>query len=145
VPAIPARPGLAERYTRPTHADQRCQLADGFIDHLVSPVSFGALPVASCSNNAESFPWTSITLRAVSNSPSSRSTRRCNLAFSRSRGSAPWRPAGSASASSAPRSRYLRHSEISDEYSPSRRSNAPLPAWSSVSYSARTRALYLAE
>jgi len=46
---------------------------------------------------------------------------------------------------SAPRSRCSRHAVINDEYKPSLRNNAPLPALSRVSYSARTRALYFAE
>ena len=44
----------------------------------------------------------------------------------------------------APRSRCLRHSEISDVYKPSRRNSAPLPSLSSRSYSARISALYFA-
>lgn len=54
-----------------------------------------------------------------------------------------WRPRrwASPSAASAPRSRCLRHSEISEVYSPSRRSSAPVPALLSRSYSARIRSL----
>ena len=37
------------------HPNQRRQLGDSLVDHLVSPVSV-ALSVANCSNNAESFP-----------------------------------------------------------------------------------------
>ena len=43
----------------------------------------GPLSVASCSNSPESFPWTSITLRAVPSSPSSCSTRLRSRAASR--------------------------------------------------------------
>jgi len=59
-------------------------------------------------------------------------------AASRAPGSPGMRPRRRPSASSAPRSRCLRYSEINDEYSPSRRSSAPLPALSSRSYSAST-------
>ncbi|GLW96548.1 hypothetical protein [Microtetraspora sp. NBRC 16547] len=48
-------------------------------------------------------------------------------------------------ASAAPWSRAVFQLEISEEYRPSRRSSAPLPALSSCSYSCRIRALYAAE
>ena len=103
----------------------------------------GPLSVASCSNSAESFPWTSMTLRALSSSAARRSFSRRSRATSRSRGSAGWRPAGLASASSAPRSRCLRHSEINEVYRPSRRSSAPLAALSRRSYSSKDPRLVL--
>src|SRR6266487_4503396 len=68
VPAIPARLRLADRRAPGAHADQRRQLGHCLVGHLVSPPVSGALSVASCSNSAESFPWTSITLRALSSS-----------------------------------------------------------------------------
>ena len=69
VAAIPARLRFADGRTCATHAHQRLQLCDGLVDHLVSPC-WGSvtLSVASCSNSAESFPWTSITLRALASS-----------------------------------------------------------------------------
>jgi hypothetical protein len=50
-----------------------------------------------------------------------------------------------ANSANAPRSRSSRHAEINDEYTPSRRNRAPLPALSNSTYSARTLALYDAE
>jgi hypothetical protein len=93
VPAIPARLGLTDRRARRPHADVRFELGDGLFDHLVSPRSIGELSVASSSNSAESFPWTSMTLRAFSKSPARRWFSRRSRATSRSRGSAAWRPA----------------------------------------------------
>src|SRR5215207_4771080 len=144
MPPIPARLGLAHRRAAGAHADQRRELGHRLVDHLVSPRSVGTLSVASWSNSAESFPWTSMTLRARSSSAARRSFSRRSRATSRSRGSAGWRPAGLANASSAPRSRWRRHSEINDVYRPSRRSSAPLPALSRRSYSSRICALYFA-
>jgi hypothetical protein len=81
-----------------------------------------------------------MTLRAFSSSPARRWFSRRSRAFSRSTGSTGGLPEGVPSAWSAPRSRCLRHSEISEVYRPSRRSSAPLPALSSRSYSARISA-----
>src|SRR6266511_1262542 len=146
VPAVPARLRLADRRARATHAHHCLKLGDGLVDHLVSPCGCSVTPsVASCSNSAESFPWTSITLRALSSSLARRWFCWRSRTTSRSRGSAGGRPDGVASACSAPRSRCLRHSETRDVYRPSRRSSEPLPALSSRSYSSRTRALYVAE
>jgi hypothetical protein len=65
MPAIPARSGLAHGRTRAAHPHHRLELGDGLVDHLVSPCwGWVTLSVASCSNSAESYPWTSITLRA---------------------------------------------------------------------------------
>jgi hypothetical protein len=96
--------------TRCGGTHHRGQLGDGSVDHVVSPPLPGALSVASCSNSAESFPWTSMTLRAFASSAARRSFSRRSRAFSRSTGSAGGRPDGLASACSAPRSRCLRHS-----------------------------------
>jgi hypothetical protein len=73
VAAIPACLGLTDRRAPGTNADQRLELGHGLVDHLVSPCwGWVTLSVASCSNNAESFPWTSITLRALPSSPARR-------------------------------------------------------------------------
>jgi hypothetical protein len=72
VAAVITRPGLAYGGTGGPGADDRGQSADGGVGHLISPVP-SALSVASCSNSAESFPWTSITLRALSSSLDRRS------------------------------------------------------------------------
>jgi hypothetical protein len=113
--------------------------------HRLSPCFVPSLPVASWSSSAESFPCTSITVRALPSSPSSRATFASSRAISLSLGSAFGRPAGAARAALAPLSRCCRQTVISDEYRPSRRSRAPLPCLSSVSYSARILALYSAE
>jgi hypothetical protein len=57
VAAIPARLRLADRRACRPHTDQRLELGDGLVTQLVSPPVSGTLSVASCSNNAESFPW----------------------------------------------------------------------------------------
>src|SRR5438067_1111819 len=76
----------------------------------------------------------------------------CKRAFSRrsrasscSRWSVGGRPGEALSAWSAPSSRCLRHSEIDDVYSPSRRRRAPLPLRSRRSYSSSIRNLYCGE
>src|SRR4051812_48629859 len=96
---------------------ERRRLREQIGHYLGSPPLVGsALPVASCSSGAESFPWTSITLWALARSP----------ATAHSRGAGVPTPAHAcrsadvqvqlASACSAPWSRCLRHSEISDVY-----------------------------
>src|SRR5512133_838077 len=144
---VVAGPRPTHRRTRRPGANDRGQLVDGLVGHCCSPpvVVGGALSVASCSNSAESFPWTSITLRALPSSPSSWATRRRSRAFSRSTGSTGGLPDGVPSTWSAPRSRCLRHSEMSEVYRPSRRNSEPLAALSRRSYSARISALYRAE
>src|SRR5579859_391051 len=136
----------AERHARCAFAEDWGQITDRLIDHhFGSPPLVSAPPVASCSSSAESFPWISITVCALARSASRRTLSRRSLAISWSRGSLRGRPAGAANAWSAPSSRCLRHSEIIDEYSPSRRSSAPLAPLSQRSYSARILALYCAE
>src|SRR5665811_1195003 len=146
MPPVMGRTWTAQRGTRRGDTHHRSQLEDGVVDHRFgSPLVFGsALLVASSSNSAESFPCTSITRRAVPNSSSSRPTRWRSRALSRSTGSTGALPGFAANASSAPRSRCLRHSETSDEYRPSRRNNEPLASRSEPSYSARISNLYLA-
>ncbi len=56
----------------------------------------------------------------------------------------PSRPDERASSASAPRSRWVRHSEISDDYKPSRTNSAPLPSLPARSSPARISALYFA-
>jgi len=91
------------------------------------------------------FPCTSITVRVLASSLARRSFSRRSRAVSRSSGSAAGRPVGLPSAASAPRSRCLRHSVISELYRPSRRSRAPLPSFDNVSYSASYKVRVLAE
>jgi transposase InsO family protein len=79
-----------------------------------------------CQTGASS-PWTRITLRALASSPCKGWFSRRRHSFSRSSGSTGGGPRGGENASNAPVSRCLRHSLISDVYSPSRRSSAPLP------------------
>src|SRR5438132_636045 len=88
------------------------------------------------------FPWTSITRRAFDRSDCKRAFSRRSRANSCSRGSVDGRPGEAVSAWSAPSSRCLRHSEIDDVYSPSRRRRAPLPLRSRRSYSSRILSLY---
>jgi hypothetical protein len=61
-------------HARRAGANQWSELVDGSLDHFVSTPLIYALSVASSSNSAEHFPWTSITLRARTRSPSSRFT-----------------------------------------------------------------------
>jgi WhiB family transcriptional regulator, redox-sensing transcriptional regulator len=123
----------------------RDQLGDGHLGQLFGSLSLlVALPFASRSSSAESSPWTSITLRARSSCSRSRTLSRARRANSRSRGSTGGRPRRCCSAASAPLSRCLRHSLISEVYRPSRLSSAPLPALSSCSYSSKIRSLYAA-
>ncbi len=80
-------------------------------------------------------------------SPTSRRSRSISASSSailRSLASGPGRPRFFARPSIAPAAACLRHSEISDEYKPSRRNNAPFSPSGSRSYSARIRALYSA-
>src|SRR5438270_5695688 len=91
------------------------------------------------------FPWTSITRRAFDRSDCKRAFSRRSRANSCSRGSVDGRPGEALSACSAPCSRCLRHSEIDDVYSPSRRRRAPLPLRSWRSYSSRILSLYCGE
>jgi hypothetical protein len=103
----------AKRTTGGTGAHERCQLFDGVLDHR--PGFFGsvfALPGASNSpRSAETFPCTSMTLRALARSASARSSRRRSSAFSLSSGFGLRRPRGRSSAASAPSSRWRRQSE----------------------------------
>jgi hypothetical protein len=79
---------------------------------------------------AASSPWTSNTLAGEAGWSRRWAFSACTLASSRCSGSVGGRPRRLA-CPSAPLSCCLRHSEISEVYSPSRRSNAPLPALSS--------------
>lgn len=140
VVAIVGGPAHTERRTRLDPPDQPGELFEGLVagsvehgrrgglDPLVfSPFRAGALSVANWSSSAESFPWTSMTVRAFARSASRRAFSALGFAISLSRGSACGRPAGTASTSRAPLSRCCRHVVINDEYRPSRRSRAPLP------------------
>ena len=111
--------------------------------HRLAPLVFHAVGGELLQQRREC-PGTSMTFFALSSSPASRWLSFFSRATSRSRGSVAWRPAGRAGASTAPRSRCLRHSARSDEYSPSRRSSIPLSTFPRVSYSARIFALYFA-
>lgn len=110
VVALASAPHRRARRCRPYH---RGELVDGLVDHFASPLLSGALSARS-SNSAESFPWTSITLLALSSSPSKRYTRWRSRAFSRSTWSTGGRPGLVSSAWSAPRSRCLRHSDSNE-------------------------------
>src|SRR5579884_502866 len=134
VPAVVRGGPPAHRRAGRRGAHHRRQLRDRLIDHLVSSLATSAPSDASSSKSAESSPWTRITLRTLTSSPSSRWSSRRSCWFSHSRGAAGGRPRGGESASSAPLSRCLRHSEINELYSPSRRSSAPLPCLFSDSY-----------
>jgi hypothetical protein len=74
------------------------------------------LPQRSRRGSAESFPGPRSPCGPCPTRPPSARSRDATRATSRSRGSAGWRPAVLANASSAPRSRCLRHSEINDVY-----------------------------
>src|SRR5262249_43701290 len=66
-----------QRRTCRAFANDWCQIAHGLINHhFGSPPLDSAPPVASCSSSAESFPCTSITLRALARSD-------CKRTFSR--------------------------------------------------------------
>src|SRR5262249_31284652 len=94
---------------------QRRHRGHGVINHRAGSLPLFWLSVASCSNSAESFPWTSITRRALSNSASSRSTCRRSFVFSRSTGSAGGRPVGFAKAANAAWSRWARPAQTNGE------------------------------
>src|SRR5258706_8257135 len=128
--------------TRRPLTDQRRQLRDRVVDHHAGSLPLFWLSVASCSNSADNFPCTSITLRALSRSARRRSFSLRSFMFSRSTGSACGRPVGLANAANAAWSRCARHAETREEWRPSLRSNAPLPALSRLSYSFMIRALY---
>jgi len=69
MPPIVGRARTAQCGTRCPRADHRSQIDDGLIDHHFGPSPFvSAPPVANRSSNAESFPCTSITRRAVARS-----------------------------------------------------------------------------
>lgn len=137
VAAVVRRACDAERPACRPDPHDRGQLCPRLGRHCFSPVVGLALPVASSSSSAESFPCTSITVRARPSSAVRRSFACRSRAFSRSSGLAAGRPALAPRASTAPRSRCLRHSEMSEVSNPSRRSSAPLPSRSARSYSAR--------
>ena len=109
VAAVVAGPGFAQSRTGGPGAHDRGQSVTAASVIFVSPVP-SALSVANCSNSADSFPWTSITLWALSSSRDRRSFSLRRARTSRSRGSAGGRPEGWASAWRAPRSRWWRHS-----------------------------------
>src|SRR6266542_2805217 len=133
------------RGTRGSCPDHYSQVADHLVGHhFGSPPPVSAPPVASCSSSAESFPCTSITRRAFPRSDCKRAFSRRSRVSSCSRESLGGRPGEAANAWRAPWSRCLRHSEINDEYSPSRRRRAPLSSRPRRSYSARIRSLYCA-
>ena len=148
VAAIPARARLANRPAGPHrphrrrqggHPDPGCPSAG----RLAGCRALGGPVVAARREPAErrgEFPWTSITLAWRATWSRSRAFSRPSRACSRPAG----RPAvgpGAAATRSAPLSRCLRHSVISEVYRPSRRSSAPLPALSSCSFSPGIRSL----
>src|SRR5512132_185803 len=139
---VVGRAWLAEQQARPLGVDQRRQLGDGRLDHLLDRGSESALS-ESCSKSACAFPTISNAVRVRASSASRRWLRRrtrsnstCSGVRLRAR-PCPARPA------SAPASRARRHSTMWEVYKPSRRSNAPLsPGSVSRSYSARIASLY---
>ena len=109
-------------------ADMADVLADGTqFREYPFPVGVRALPGANSSSNAESFPWTSITILALPNSLLSLSTFFSNSAICLSRGSSAGRPTGVSKAATTPASILDRHWLTKDEYNPSRRSSRPFP------------------
>src|SRR5215216_3419025 len=139
---VVGRAWLAEQHTGPLGVDQRRQLGEGRLDHLLDRGSESALS-ESCSKSACAFPTISNAARVRASSASSRWLRRRTRSSSTCSGvrlrarPCPARPA------SAPASRARRHSTMWEVYRPSRRSNAPLsPGSVSRSYSARIASLY---
>src|SRR5437868_6207426 len=111
VAAIVGRSRTTHRSTRRSRPNHCGQFGDRLVCHPVgSPPVGSALPVASCSSNTESFPWTSITRRAFDRSDCKRAFSQRSRANSCSRGSVGGRPGEALSAWSAPSSRCLRHS-----------------------------------
>jgi len=146
--AMPPQPGRhTERPARPGQPDPAGEQLD------LGVQLGGELPSAlrrdSACQSAETFPCASINSFATLSSASSRATRARMPASSAALRSLGLRPAGlSDSASSAPRSRWARHSLINDDYRPSRRQISPTdpasPDAFAASISARTRSLYSA-
>jgi hypothetical protein len=112
-PPIPARLRLTDRRAASTHADQRCEFGAGLVDHLVSPCWARSRCRWRAAPTALGAFLDLDHLAGLSSSPARRSFSFRSQRSSRSRGSAGCRPAGLPSARSAPRSRCLRHSEIS--------------------------------
>jgi hypothetical protein len=130
---------------RPGPDDWRQLVHGGLATHSLLSPGFAPLGSSSSPRSAETFPWTSITLRAFASSASARSARRRSFSFSATSGSAFFLPRRRPSRASAPSSRCLRQSVRCEEYSPSRRSRAPIsPLFMQASASSRIRSLYCA-
>ncbi len=93
--SVVARSRAAQRSTRGTFAERASQIVDRLVDHHFGspPLSDAALPVVSCSSSAESFPWTSITLRLGQVGLQARvlTAQPCHLLVARIGGWPPWR------------------------------------------------------
>ncbi len=86
----------AQRTARWARPDERREILNGLLDHLsVLPFSIAPLGLSDSPKRAETFPCTSITLRAFWSSVSARSARLSNLAFSASKGCRALRAGGS--------------------------------------------------
>ena len=103
-PAIDGGWGHAQSPAGRPDAHKRGEPVHGLFDHLPVLLSGLAAPLGSKSwpRSAETFPWTSITVRAFSSSASALARRRFSSAFSTSKAGAGLRPRGCERASSAP-------------------------------------------
>src|SRR5680860_226587 len=131
--------GSSQQLARPPYRGHRAEIFEVDVDHFVNSLSVSALSERS-SKSACAFPVISNANLVRCSSAVSLSLRARSLSTSTSAAARRVRLAGLLPA----RSRWLRHSEMCDEYKPSRRSNPPrsVPPLGSPSYSSRILFLY---
>jgi hypothetical protein len=150
--AIPVRLRDPDRLACLALSDDRCQLIGGLLlrrferrDHFSPPRFARAAGGELIQQRGELSPHLDhrARLAQLGRKPSVLGLQLGDLLIARvtSSGSALGRPGSTPNARSAPLSRCCRQLVINDEYKPSRRSNAPLPALSSCSYSSKIRFL----
>src|SRR5215213_7454471 len=113
--------------------------------HQVALCSSSLAGSSGMPSSSETFPWISMIFSAWARRVARRSFARRSRSTSTRVGSAGFRPRVRARAWSAPASRWRRQSTRWEEYSRSRRSNAPIwPGWVQRSASRRMASLYSA-